>query len=76
MAVKFLSPTKHGTQTFVPGVALAFDDARAEDYFVAAGFAEATKDKPAMTYPEGTVEIDPATVFADGPSKGNLVMEG
>ena len=76
MAVKFLSSTKHGTQMFVPGVALAFDDPRAEDYFVAAGFAEMTKEKPAMTYLEGTVEIDPATVFADGPSKGNLVMEG
>jgi hypothetical protein len=76
MAIKFTSPTRHGTQTFVPGVALAFADASAEQYFIAAGFAEATKDKAVMEYPEGTVEIDPATVFGDGPNKGNLVMEG
>jgi hypothetical protein len=75
MAVIFSSPTRHGPNTFAPGVSLAFEDARAEDYFVAAGWASTTKKEPAMTYPEGTVEIDPQTVFADGPNKGALVME-
>ena len=73
MAVKFKGPTRHGVNTFVPDVSLAFDDTNAEAYFVAAGFADQTSDAPVMTYPEGTVEIDPDTVQA---GTGKLVMEG
>ncbi|WP_293875551.1 hypothetical protein [Sphingomonas sp. UBA978] len=76
MAIKFTSPTKHGATTFVPSVALAFEDKDAEPYFIAAGFAEATDDEPVMTYPVGEVDIDPETVFGDGPNKGKLVMGG
>jgi len=76
MAIKFTSPTRHGTITFVPGVALAFEDKDAEPYFIAAGFAEATKDEPMMTYALGDVDIDPETIFADGPNKGKLVTGG
>lgn len=76
MAIKFTSPTKHGAITFVPGVSLAFEDKDAEPYFIAAGFAEVTKDKPVMTYAQGEVDIDPETVFGDGPNKGKLVMGG
>jgi hypothetical protein len=64
MAIKFTSPVKHGRHQFIPGVPLAFDDARAEEYFVAAGWAEATQDDAVHTYPEGSVEIDPETVFS------------
>lgn len=76
MAIIFTSPTLHGATRFAPTISTAFDDTGAEDYFVAAGFAGTTKDAAVMTYPEGTVEIDPATVFGDGPNKGNLVLEG
>lgn len=71
MAVKFSGPTKQGVNTFVPGVALAFDDTDAEPYFIAAGWASDTDDAPVMTYPVGTVHIDPGTVFA---GTGELVM--
>jgi len=78
MAVKFKGPTKHGVHTFLPGGAVAFKDKHAEDYFVKAGFAEkaGAKDEVAFTYPEGTVEIDPDTVHADGARKGLKVLEG
>ena len=76
MSIIFTGPTKHGAQTFAPSVPLAFEDEGAEDYFKAAGWAEPTKEEAVMTYPAGTVEIDPTTVFADGPNKGQLVVEG
>lgn len=74
MSIIFKSPTRHGTNMFVPSTPLAFADEKAEAYFVKAGFAEESDSEPVMTYPEGTVVIDPQTTFADGPSKGNLVM--
>jgi hypothetical protein len=76
VAIKFkkdLGPVKHGTQTFPPDVALAFSDDRAEEYFLATGWAEKTKDEPIITYPEGTVEVDPETVHAN---TGVKVLEG
>lgn len=76
MAIKFSGPTRHGHHTFAPTIALAFDDEDAETYFVKAGFAEATNDEPVMTYPAGSVEIDPETVFGDGPNRGKLVIGG
>jgi len=74
MPIKFKEAVKHGTNTFPPTVALAFEDDRAEEYFVAAGWAEQTDDDPIMApYPEGTVTIDPDTVFA---GTANKVLEG
>lgn len=75
MTIKFHGPgeTKQTGQSFLPGIALAFDDPQAEDFFVAAGWAETTKETPIFTYPEGTVEIDPETVHA---STGVKVLEG
>ena len=63
MAVIFKSLTKHGTLQFLPGQSLAFKDARAEEYFVAAGFAEKTSKKAIYTYDKGSIEIDTGTVF-------------
>jgi hypothetical protein len=65
MAVKFNQAVKHGTLQLIPGVAVAFEDPGAEGYFVAAGWAEKTKDKPAHTYPEGSAVVDPLTRFGD-----------
>jgi hypothetical protein len=73
-AIKFHGVTKHGRNAFVPSTPLGFEDPGAIPFFVAAGFGEETDEEPVMTYPEGTVEIDPNTVFADGPNKGKLVI--
>lgn len=73
MAIKFNQAVKHERLQFIPGVALKFKDAKAEDYFVAAGWAEKTKEKPAHTYEKGSVEIDPDTISAD---TGKKVLEG
>lgn len=64
MAIIFKDPVKHGTLSVIPGIALAFEDDRAEEYFVAAGWADVTDKAPKHTYPAGTVVIDPDTVFA------------
>jgi hypothetical protein len=74
MTIKFREPVKHGVQQFIPGVAVAFADLRAEEYFLAAGWAEPSSDLAVHTYPEGTVTIDPATVFADGPNRGQPIL--
>lgn len=72
MAIKFNQAVKHGALQFFPGVSVAFEDASAEAYFVAAGWAEVTADAPVHTYPLGTVEIDPEAVFAE---TGRKVLE-
>lgn len=55
MAVKFNQVIKEGVHTFVPHTPMAFEDARAEEYFKKAGWAEDTDEEPVMTWPEGTV---------------------
>ena len=65
MAIIFRGRTKHGSLDLFPGVPLAFDDFGAEDYFIAAKFADATTKEPVETYIVGSVHIDPLTVFAD-----------
>lgn len=74
MAVKFNSTTKHSGLVLLPGVSLAFDDDRAEEFFVAAGWAETTDEAPVHVYPVGSVEIAPETVFADGANRGARVL--
>jgi hypothetical protein len=71
MAVEFKGKTKHGTLTFYPGVVFAFKDARAEEYFIKAGWASKTSKKAQETFPKGSVEIDPETVVA---GTGNKVL--
>lgn len=72
MAVIFNQAVKHDRHQFFPGVAVAFDDANAENYFVAAGWAVATEETPVFVYPEGSVEIDTDAVFAE---TGRKVLE-
>lgn len=64
MAIIFNQSFKHGTLQLIPTVPLAFQDERAEAYFIAVGCADATDDEPVHTYPVGTVTIDSDTVFA------------
>jgi hypothetical protein len=76
MAIVFASLTRHGRLLLAPGVATSFGDKNAENYFVRAGFAKKSSDKAVVDYPAGSVDIDPETVFADGPKKGLKVLEG
>lgn len=75
MTIRFSGVSKHGRHAFTPGPAYQFEDADAEPYFVAMGWAETTTDPADFTIPIGEVDIDPATVFADGPDKGRRVLE-
>lgn len=74
MAIVFNATTKHGTMTFEPGPVVAFQDVLAEDYFVKAGLAKTSTKRASSTYPEGTVVIDPNTVFGSGELKGQKVF--
>jgi hypothetical protein len=65
MAIQFNQAVKHGTLQLLPNVPVAFDDAGAEAYFTAAGWAEATDAEPVHTYPEGSAVVDPLTRFGD-----------
>ncbi len=69
MAVTFKSATKHGRLQFYPGVVFEFKDARAEEYFVKAGFATKAKGQVQQSFPKGSVDIDPETVFANSDKK-------
>lgn len=66
MAIKFKEPVRQSGQQLIPGVSLAFEDANAEAFFVAAGWAEETTEDPVHTYPEGSFEIDPDTRHSNG----------
>lgn len=74
MAVTFNQLTKHGTLCLLPGSTVAFDDKGAEEYFIAAGFASKSSKKPDHTFPKGSVEIDPETVFGGGDKIGQKVL--
>lgn len=74
MTIIFNELVKHSGQQFLPGVAVAFADCHAEDYFQAMGWAGSAGTDPVHTYPEGTVQIDLAAVFGHGPNKGALVL--
>lgn len=73
---RFGAMVKHGRAAFTPGPVYAFEDADAVPYFVAMGWATETADPADFTIPLGEIDIDPTTVFADGPKKGLRVMEG
>lgn len=75
MAVQFQAPFRHGKLMLPPSLSLAFEDENAEGYFIAVGAAEATEDAPVMTYPAGSVEIDPETTFGTGDRRGQKVLE-
>lgn len=75
MAIKFHEVTRHGRQTLMPGIAYGFADPDAEPYFIKAFGAKKTNQKAVHTFSAEEISVDAETVFADGPNKGDLVME-
>lgn len=74
MAIQFNQLVKHGKLAFAPGPTYGFEDPDAETYFRNAGWADAS-DKPVeIEIGKESIDIDPDTVFADGPSKGLRIM--
>lgn len=71
MTLKFTTSVKHDRLEFFPGVALGFEDPRAEAYFTALGWAETTSDGPVRIYSADEVSIDPMTLNA---ATGALVL--
>lgn len=64
MAIMFTGRTKQARLDLAPSVAYAFLDYRAEECFTRAGFADPTDEDPTVTYPVGSLKIDPETTFA------------
>lgn len=75
MAIIFNQSVLHDRVRIASQVALAFEDERAEAYFINAGWAEPTVTEAAMTYPAAEIAIDPSAVHADGPKRGLPVLE-
>lgn len=71
MALKFNQVVRHDRVQFLPGVAVAFEDPRAEAYFTALGWADPATDAPVYTYTADEVAIDPETRVA---ATGALVL--
>lgn len=65
---------KHGRLDFHPGVKYGFEDPDAVPYFIACGWGEPSADDPAVTITIGEIDIDPCTIWADGPNKHKFVM--
>jgi hypothetical protein len=71
MSVIFKTRTKHDRLDLLPTIPLAFADEGAETYFISAGFADPTTLAPLVTYPKGSVHVDPMTIHA---SDGKFVQ--
>lgn len=72
MSIIFKGRTKQDRLDIMPDVCLSFEDDRAEEYFITAGFATPCSDDPVVVYPVGSVTVDLSTVSA---ATGALVME-
>jgi hypothetical protein len=72
---RFSGLVKHGRLAFTPGPVYGFEDPDAVPYFTKRGWAEETSDPADFDIPLSAIDIDPDTVFADGPNKGRKVME-
>lgn len=72
--LKFHGETKQDRMTFYPKLVYAFEDPDAKAYFLAMGWAEETADPADVTVTLDEINIDPETVWADGPLKGTPVM--
>lgn len=67
--------TKHGRLAFAPHTTYSFEDPDAVPYFVAMGWAEEVPTpQDAVIIGLDAIDIDPLTVFGDGPRKGQYVM--
>lgn len=75
-AFEFNTLVKHGRFAFNPKVRYGFEDPDAVSYFAAMGWGKKVKGEPEVIIGLGDVDIDPETVFADGPKKGQKVLGG
>lgn len=73
---EFNQVVKHGRFAFAPGPVYGFEDPDAAPYFNAMGWGDVSSKKPDVVIGIDDLDIDPATVFADGPHKGQRVMGG
>lgn len=64
MAVKFKETVKHQGIALAAGISTSFEAKRADDYFIAAGWAEATDEEPVIHYSQDQISIDAKTVHA------------
>lgn len=73
--IVFNQRVKHGVLDFHPGVVYGFEDPEAAPYFKAMGWANDGASEPALIIGIDELDIDPETIFADGPHKGRRVLE-
>lgn len=73
--VTFKGRTKHGRLDFHPKVKYGFEDPDAVPYFNACGWCDPADGEPDVVIGIDELDIDPNTVFADGPNKGKKVLE-
>lgn len=74
-AIIFNQRVKHGRCDFHPGPVYGFDDPDAAPYFIACGWAaDATGEDVAVAISLEEIDIDPCTIFGDGPNKHKFVM--
>jgi hypothetical protein len=72
--IKFNQRVKHGTLDFHPGPRYGFEDPDAAPYFKTCGWAEDATGDPDVVITMGELDIDPCTIYGDGPNKGKFVM--
>jgi hypothetical protein len=75
--LKFTEKFKHGRFQFLPGPAYGFEDPDAERYFGPDGMnvAAPTGDPADVTITLEEIDIDPDTIFGNGPRRGEKVLE-
>lgn len=73
-AIVFNQRVKHGRLDFHPTIAYGFEDPDAAPYFKACGWAEDSSDAPLVTISIEEIDIDPCTIWADGPNKWRFVI--
>jgi len=72
--IVFNQRVKHGRLDFHPTIPYGFEDPDAAPYFKACGWAEDSSDAPLVTISIEEIDIDPCTIWADGPNKWRFVM--
>lgn len=71
-----LGGVRHGRFHFIDGVPYGFEDPDAAPYFIACGWADRAGDgvEPKQIITVEEIDIDPCTVWGDGPNKGKFVL--
>jgi hypothetical protein len=72
--IKFNQRIKHGKLDFHPTVKYGFEDPDAAPYFKACGWADDATGDADVVVTIGELDIDPLTIWGDGPDKGKFVQ--